>query len=160
MVHDFVEHYAAHIADRSRPFPGVEAALDALQGAGFRLAVCTNKLEWLSLRLLDMLALTSRFAAICGGDTFGSPKPDPTVLRGTIARAAGRTDRTVMVGDSVTDIATARAAAVPVIAVDFGYTETPVAALGPDRIVSTFAELPAVVGDLLGSRLGGIAQNR
>src|SRR5262249_34994248 len=87
LVRDFVEHYAAHIADRSRPFPGVEAALDELTEAGFRLAVCTNKLERLSLLLLDALALTPRFAAICGADTFGTPKPNPAILHGTIARA-------------------------------------------------------------------------
>ena len=119
-----------HIADSSRPFPGVEAALDALAERGCRLAVCTNKLEWLSVRLLDALGLSQRFAAICGADTFGVGKPNPEILRRTIARAGGEPATAVMVGDSITDIATARAAGVPVIAVDFGYTETPVAELG------------------------------
>src|SRR5262245_37952877 len=58
----FIDHYAAHIADRSRPFPGLEAALDALAATGAHLAVCTNKLEWLSLRLLQALGLEKRFA--------------------------------------------------------------------------------------------------
>ena len=89
LVSDFIDHYAAHIADRSRPFPGLEAALDALAARGCRLAVCTNKLEWLAVRLLDALALSERFATICGGDTFGLQKPDPELLRRTIARAGG-----------------------------------------------------------------------
>jgi phosphoglycolate phosphatase len=160
LVHDFVAHYSDHIADRSRPFPGVEATLDQLAGAGYRLAVCTNKLEWLSKRLLDALALTGRFAAICGADTFGTPKPNPAILRGTIERAGGSRDRAVMVGDSLTDIATARAAAIPVIAVDFGYTDTPVSELHPDQVVSAFAQLPPAIDELLGRSFGQFAQNR
>jgi phosphoglycolate phosphatase len=145
----FIEHYAAHIADHSRPFPGVEAALDVLVRGGCRLAVCTNKLEWLALKLLGALGLKDRFAAICGADTFGVQKPDAAILHGTVARAGGRSDRSIMVGDAITDIAVARAAGIAVIAVDFGYSETPVAALGPDRVVSGFDRLPEVVFGLL-----------
>jgi len=143
LYRDYVAYYAAHIADRSRPFSGVEAALDAL--AGHRLAVCTNKLAWLAVRLLDALKLSTRFAAICGPDTFGVQKPDPEILRATVRAAGGTLAEAVMVGDSETDIATARAAGVPVIAVDFGYTEVPVAALGPDRIIGHFDALPGAL---------------
>jgi phosphoglycolate phosphatase len=146
---DFIDHYAAHIADRSRAFPGLEAALDELAAGGCRFAVCTNKLEWLSVRLLDALGLSYRFAAICGADTFGLQKPNPDLLRRTIARAEGEPGHAVMVGDSISDIATARAAGVPVVAVDHGYTETPVSELGADRVISAFAELPSAVFDLL-----------
>jgi phosphoglycolate phosphatase len=141
----FVEHYAAHIADRSRPYPRLEATLDGLAAAGHRLAVCTNKLEWLSRRLLAALNLTERFVTICGQDTFGVMKPDPEVLRQTIRRAGGALDAAVMIGDSGTDIRTARAANVPVIAVDFGYTEVPIATLRPDRIISSYDELPGAI---------------
>jgi phosphoglycolate phosphatase len=79
-------------------------------------------------------------------------KPDPELLRRTIARAGGRTDAAVMVGDSISDIATARAAGIPVIAVDYGYTETPVRELGPDRVIGTLHDLPNAVFDLLGSK--------
>ena len=149
---EYLEVYAAHIADRSRPFPGLERALDALTARGCRLAVCTNQLEWLSVRLLDALGLSPRFAAICGQDTFTMRKPDPDMLRLTIARAGGDTGHAVMVGDSMTDVATARAAAVPVIAVDFGYTETPPAALGADQLISHFDALPAAVAALISIR--------
>jgi phosphoglycolate phosphatase len=145
----FVAHYAEHIAERSRPFPELEEALDELAGRGCRFAVCTNKLEWLSVRLLDALGLSARFAAICGQDTFGVQKPDPDILHATLRRAGGSAERAVMVGDSSTDIATARAAGVPVIAVDFGYTAEPVASFGPDRIISRFGQLPQAVADLL-----------
>jgi phosphoglycolate phosphatase len=154
----FIEHYAAHIADHSRPFPGVEAALDELDRHGCRLAVCTNKLEWLSLSLLGALGLADRFAAICGADTFGVQKPDAAILRGTIARAGGRPEAAVMVGDAITDIAVARAAGIAVIAVDFGYSEIPVAELAPDRIVSSFDRLPEVVLALLAAQKGEFSQ--
>ncbi len=150
----FIEHYAAHIAVHSRPFPGVEAALDELARGGCRLAVCTNKLEWLSLRLLGALGLADRFAAICGADTFAVQKPDPAILHGTVARAGGHSGVAIMVGDAITDIAVARAAGIAVIAVDFGYSETPVAELAPDRIVSSFDHLPEVVFGLLAAQKG------
>ena len=101
------------------------------------------------MRLLDALGLSHRFVAICGADTFGMTKPDPELLRRTIARADGQPDRAVMVGDSISDIATARAAGVPVVAVDYGYTETPVGELGPDRVISALPDLPDAVFDLI-----------
>jgi phosphoglycolate phosphatase len=146
---EFLDIYAAHIADRSRPFPGLESALDALSAEGCRLAVCTNKLEWLSVKLLKELGLASRFVAICGQDTFTMRKPDPEMLRLTIARVGGDTGHAVMIGDSMTDVATARAAGIPVIAVDFGYTETPPKELGADRLIGHFDELPAAVMELV-----------
>lgn len=141
----FVAHYADHIADKSRPFPKLDAALDALAAAGFRLAVCTNKLERLSVRLLAVLELKPRFAAICGQDTFGMQKPDPEILRRTVLRAGGMPASAIMVGDSKTDVDTARAAKVPVVAVDFGYSDVPIRTLNPDRAISSFAELPPAI---------------
>lgn len=145
----YIAHYQDHIADHSRPYPGLENALDRLGAHGFTLAVCTNKYEALSLRLLDALGLTSRFAAICGQDTFPMKKPDPETLRLTIARAGGDTARAVMVGDSETDVNVARAAGIPVIGVDFGYTRIPMAELLPDRLIGHFDALPSAVLDLL-----------
>jgi phosphoglycolate phosphatase len=150
----FIEHYAAHIADDSRPFPGLEAALERLAGEGHRLAVCTNKLEWLSRSLLKALKLDRYFAAICGQDTFAVQKPNPDMLRQTIRRAGGEPSRAIMVGDSGTDIDTARAANVPVVAVDFGYSAVPIADLRPDRLISAFADLPAAIEDIEAARTG------
>jgi phosphoglycolate phosphatase len=146
---DFIDYYAAHIADASRPFEGLEAALDDLSARGCRLAVCTNKLEWLSRRLLDQLRLTPRFAAICGADTFGVAKPDPAILQQTVVRAGGQLGSTIMVGDAGTDIGVARRAGVPVIGVSFGYTDVPIAELKPDRLIHHMQDLPAAVTVLL-----------
>jgi phosphoglycolate phosphatase len=149
LTEDFITYYADHIADESCPFEGLEAALDDLSGRGYRLAVCTNKLEWLSLRLLDRLGLTPRFAAICGADTFGVAKPDPIILRQTVAKAGGAIASTIMVGDAGTDVGVARRAGVPVIGVSFGYTEVPIADLKPDRLIDRMSELPEAVESLL-----------
>lgn len=149
---DFIIRYEAHIADHSFLYPGVVAALDRLAAAGFRFAVCTNKMQHASVKLLQMLGVAQRFSAICGQDTFAVCKPNPEALLQTIAKAGGATDRTLMVGDSRTDIDTAKAAGVPVIAVDFGYTDVPVAQLGPDRIISHFDALWDAVQDLLGQK--------
>jgi phosphoglycolate phosphatase len=146
---DFIDYYAAHIADASRPFEGLEGALDDLAAGGYRFAVCTNKLEWLSKRLLDQLGLSSRFSAICGADTFGVSKPDPAILKQTVARAGGKLSRTVMVGDAGPDIGVARRAGVPVIGVEFGYTDVPIADLKPDRLIKHMSELPAAVKTLM-----------
>jgi phosphoglycolate phosphatase len=145
MFADFITYYSDHVADRSQPFPGVIEALDTLAARGCRFAVCTNKLEQLSVLLLGKLKLADRFAAICGQDTFGMQKPDPEILRRTVAAAGGNLQRAIMIGDSNTDIRTARAAGVPVIAVDFGYSERPIAEFGPDRIINHFSQLPASI---------------
>jgi phosphoglycolate phosphatase len=149
MFADFLAHYSGHIADRSQPFPGLIESLDRLAQRGLRFAVCTNKLERLSVQLLKQLKLADRFEVICGQDTFGMQKPDPEVLRRTIVAAGGSMRRSVMIGDSITDISTARAAGIPVIAVNFGYSERPVSEYGPDRIISHFEQLPDAIADVL-----------
>jgi phosphoglycolate phosphatase len=152
LTRDFINYYAAHIADISRPFHGLEGALDDLSARGYRFAVCTNKLEWLSKLLLDQLGLSWRFSAICGADTFGVSKPDPAILRQTIARAGGEPSAAIMVGDAGPDIGVARRAGIPVIGVEFGYTEVPIADLKPDRVISHMRELPAAVESLMFQR--------
>ena len=152
LTRDFINYYAAHIADISRPFHGLEGALDDLSARGYRFAVCTNKLEWLSKLLLDRLGLSWRFSAICGADTFGVSKPDPAILRQTIARAGGEPSAAIMVGDAGPDIGVARRAGIPVIGVEFGYTEVPIADLKPDRVIGHMRELPAAVESLMYQR--------
>ncbi len=146
---DFLAHYNAHIAVHTRLYPGVLAALDAFAAAGWVQAICTNKIEASAKLLIRRLGVADRFAFICGQDTFGVGKPDPKPLIGTVVAAGGSKGRAIMVGDSATDIRTARAAGLPVIAVDFGYTDVPVTELGPDRVISHFDELEAACADLM-----------
>jgi phosphoglycolate phosphatase len=145
----FLAHYEANIAVRSHALPGLEQALDELAGAGVAFGVCTNKLEGLAVKLLGELGLLHRFRAVVGGDTLPVRKPDAAPLIETIRRSGGAPGATVMVGDSRTDVDTARAAGVPVIVVDFGYTDIPPEKLGGDRLISRWAELPAAAAALL-----------
>ncbi len=145
----FVAYYADNIAVESHAYPGLENALTGLSQAGATLAVCTNKQERLSRQLLDTLGLGARFAALAGRDTFAVCKPHPDHLLGTIRLAGGDRHRAIMIGDSDTDIKTARAAGIPVIAVPFGYTDIPVQDLAPDRIVDHYDDLEAAIRALL-----------
>jgi phosphoglycolate phosphatase len=146
---DYLQHYNAHIVERTRLYPGVAKALATFERAGWRQAVCTNKVESSAKLLIAKLGIADRFAFICGQDTFGIGKPDPNPLLETIAASGGANDRAIMVGDSDTDIKAARAANVPVIAVDFGYTDIPVKELGPDRVISHFDQLMQACDTLL-----------
>lgn len=149
LFQQFLEVYAGRVADKSHLYPGVEAALDRLLADGFLLAVCTNKPERHSRLLLEALGTTQRFAAIAGRDTFAFCKPDPRHLTETIRLANGDPARAVMIGDSRTDIDTAKRAGIPVIAVPFGYTDQPVETLGPDLVIPHFDQLVEAVQRVL-----------
>ena len=144
----FVDFYSQNIAGGSEPFPGVIRLLERLKEEGFGLGVCTNKLEGLSVQLLDALDMSRFFGAIVGPDTLGVAKPDPRPFREAVSRLGLVAPRAIMVGDSETDILTARNAGVPVIGVPFGYTPRPVSEFGPDRMISHFDEAHEAIQDL------------
>jgi phosphoglycolate phosphatase len=141
-----LDYYAPNICVGTRLYPGLEAALDALAKRGAGLAVCTNKAERLTRLLLDALGLSYRLQAIVGGDTLPVRKPDPATLREGIARAGG--GRAVLIGDSITDADTAKAAGIPFVAVSFGYSDRPVGALGADAVIDDYGELIEVLENL------------
>jgi phosphoglycolate phosphatase len=144
----FVAFYSMNIADGSLPFPGVVKLLERLRGEGFGLGVCTNKLEGLSVQLLEALDLSRYFGSVVGPDTLGVAKPDPRPFQEAVSRLGLVAPRAVMVGDSETDILTARNAGVPVIGVPFGYTPRPVQEFGPDRMIAHFDEAYEAIQDL------------
>jgi phosphoglycolate phosphatase len=134
-----LEHYGAHLCEGTTAYPRIGEALGSIEAAGAALAVCTNKPEALTLRLLDALGWRGRFAAVVGGDTLAVRKPDPAPLLEAVRRAGG--GRAVLVGDSITDADTARAARVPIVAVSFGFSDRPVEQLGADAVIDDFGEL-------------------
>jgi phosphoglycolate phosphatase len=138
-------YYLAHLTDRTRPFPGAVAAIDALVAKGVRLAIVTNKREAISRDLLDHFGLLDRFALVIGGDTLGPGrmKPDPDPLFEMAARCGG--GRAAFVGDSRFDVAAAKAAEMPVVACAFGFAHEPVETLGADAVIAHFdALVPAL----------------
>lgn len=146
----FIEHYEKEMPGASKPFPGLLDAMTRLDRAGMRLAVCTNKQETLARQLLEALGLSDRFAAITGGDTFTMRKPEAGHIHGTVEKAGGSRSAAVMIGDSVNDIAAARNAGIPSVAVSFGYSDVDVATLGATRLIHHYDELtPALIEELL-----------
>jgi phosphoglycolate phosphatase len=144
----YLASYDDHLADRTRFYPGAEAGLDKLAAAGFTLAVLTNKYEAPAIKLLRALGAADRFATICGQNTFPVCKPHAAALTLTIEKAGGDAKRAIMVGDTITDVTTAKNAGIPVIAVNFGYADRPVASMDPDRIIGHFSELEGAVAEL------------
>ncbi|WP_082529305.1 HAD family hydrolase [Aurantimonas sp. Leaf443] len=150
----FLEHYAENIAVDSRPFPGVLQAMDRLEAAGWRLAICTNKYERFAVKLIAALGLSHRFEAVCGADTFATRKPDAGHLLGTIDRARGARERSVMIGDTSTDIDAAANAGVPSILLDFGYDPEPRARERATTIIAHYDQLDAALLDRLLAEAG------
>lgn len=155
LMADFLQHYEAEMPGLTKPFDGAIEAMQAFSDAGYIHAICTNKFEGMSKRLLKALEVDTLFEAICGQDTFAYKKPDPRHLMDTISMAGGDPDNAIMIGDSITDIDTAKAAGIPVVAVDFGYSDRPVRELDPSIVISHFNELtPALAARLLKNARG------
>jgi phosphoglycolate phosphatase len=141
----YVAIYETRLTARTRPFPGAVEALQALRAAGWRLAVCTNKPEHASREIVSALGMDALFDAVAGGDTFPVKKPDPGHVLRLLEAMDAAPDHAVMLGDSRNDVLSAHAAGLPVIAVAHGYGTVPADALGADRLIEAFDELPAAL---------------
>jgi phosphoglycolate phosphatase len=148
----FLDFYGENVAVRTRPFPNALDVLDLLAGEGVKLGICTNKPQRLTDLLLGELGLSGRFGAIVGADSVPEKKPHAGHLTATVDRLGGDLRRTVMVGDSQTDVDAARNAGTPVVVVGFGYTTVPAADLMADRLIHDFTDLPGVLADLMAGR--------
>jgi phosphoglycolate phosphatase len=137
--------YEGRLAEETRLYDGVTGCLDALVAAGWRLGVCTNKPERLAVMLLDSLGVLDRFGAVLGADSLPVRKPDPEHLFETARRSGARPDLCVMLGDTQTDLLTARAAGVPCVLTTFGFAEEAVGELTPDAVVGHFDEIAPVL---------------
>lgn len=134
-----LDYYSQNLAIHSIPYPGLMAAMDALDAAGVKMAICTNKAERFAVPLMHQLGLADRFASIIGSDTVGIAKPDPAPILAMAQRAGG--GRTIFIGDTINDIAGARNAGMPSIAVSFGFLEGPVEDLAADAVIHHFDDL-------------------
>ena len=143
LVEIFLDHYRSHLADFSRPFPGVHETLARLKDSGSRLGILTNKPAELTAPLLEQLALKQYFGAIYGAGRKPYSKPDPRIFRDVHDDLGG--GKAVMIGDSITDLQTAQAAGAPCILLSYGYTPVAAAELGADIVLDHFADLPAAL---------------
>lgn len=149
-VERFLEYYTANLSRKSRPYHGTENVLTALHNAGWRLVVCTNKLEANARLLLRDLGLLTAFDLVAGPDTFGAAKPDPAHLLGCLPLGNPASRPAIMIGDSEVDIAAAKAAGLPVIAVSWGYSQKDLTELAPDAVAHNMHEVPALIDRVIG----------
>jgi phosphoglycolate phosphatase len=152
----YLSAYEQHITDKTVFYPGAEDALDRLATVGWSFAILTNKYEHPAVKLVKALGAFPRFKTICGQNTFPISKPNGAALHLTIEKAGGDPTRSIMVGDTITDVTTAKNAGRPVIAVDFGYADRPVADMAPDKIISHFDELFDAVASLKDGFFAGV----
>jgi phosphoglycolate phosphatase len=145
----FLDHYRANIANASVPFPNVRETLERMAAEGAALGVCTNKPHDLTELLLDELDMTRHFPSIVGAGRTPFNKPDPRHIQAVIDELKAQDRRAVMIGDSPVDVAAARAAKIPVIAMSYGYTPVPAHELGADAVTGEFADLPAIISRLV-----------
>lgn len=137
----FVAHYRENMPGRSHAYDGLLEALERLKSKGVRSAICTNKLEGLAQSLMEKLGLSDQFVTLTGGDSFPFRKPDGRHILETIKLAGGKLNRTIMIGDSINDIAAAKNAGVTSIGVPFGFSDVPIEELEPDAVISHYDEL-------------------
>jgi phosphoglycolate phosphatase len=149
LIEIFLAHYRDHIADGTRLFPGVAETLTGLSAQGARLGVLTNKPQELTDLLLPRLNLDGFFTAVYGAGRKPYTKPDPRIFHDVVADIAEEHGgASVMIGDSITDLNTARAAGAPCILMSYGFTPVPAAELGADVVLDEFAQLPQALRDL------------
>lgn len=146
---EFLALYEAGIDHETRLYPGAAEAVAELLASGFGAAVCTNKPEGLARLLLARLGVRNLFGSVVGADTFPVRKPDPLPYRASVERAGGEVTRSLLVGDTETDRATALAAGVPSVLVTFGPQGAGVGRLLPDALVHSFRDLTGIVARFL-----------
>lgn len=148
LVDRFIAHYREHIADGSQPFPKVGETLSRLRESGARLAVLTSKPQVLTEPILEAFDLARHFHVICGSGRYSVTKPDARVVAHVVGELGGMAGGAVMIGDSAVDVATARAAAIPVALLSYGYSPESVHRLGADAVIDCFSQVPFVLAKL------------
>ena len=141
--------YGEAIDTHTTLYPGAMEAVYRLKSKGVAVGICTNKPEGLAETLLARLGIRGDFAALVGADTLPVRKPDPAPLVEAVARAGGALERSVLIGDTVTDRETARAAGRPCALVTFGPTGRAVADLEPEALIDHYDGLDAIIDRLI-----------
>lgn len=145
-----LDAYAEAIDVHTVFYPEAMETVRALARDGYKVAICTNKPEHLARLLMQRMGALESFGALIGADTLATRKPDPEPLREAARRAGGDPAQALLVGDTITDRETARAAGRPSVLVGFGPGGQDVAAMAPEAVIGHFDELPTVVRELIG----------
>jgi phosphoglycolate phosphatase len=155
---DFIQYYRDNLTVRTTLYDGAVEVLAQLKGEGRRLGLCTNKQHDLTVETLNQLGIAKYFSAVSGERTGHPRKPDAAPLLGVLETLEALPGNAVMVGDSPADVGCARAARVPSVVVDFGYSSTAAEALDADAVIASLRDLPECLTILQGQRrLRGVA---
>ena len=148
LVGRLLEHYYEIMTDNTRPYPAVPDTLAEIHATGMALAVCTNRVTWTTARLLEHFGLAEMFGAVLCSDNVSAKKPDARHLQEAMQQLGTAPERTIMIGDTATDVAAARNAGIKVVLVSYGYSKQPAAELGADAVLAGFNELPALLAQM------------
>ena len=142
----FLALYAQNTAERSRLYSGVSEGLDYLESRGYRLGCVTNKAAQFTIPLLKALGIYDKFGIVVSGDTLPVKKPDPGPLLHAAAHFGVSAEGSLMLGDSKSDVAAARAAGFQVICMSYGYNHgEDIRRYAPDAVIDSMAELPLLL---------------
>lgn len=142
----FLDLYAENTSKRSVLFPGVEEALAYLKGAGYKLGCVTNKAEQFTVPLLKDLGVYDDFEIVVSGDSLPKKKPDPMPLLHVAEHFGVSPERSLMLGDSVSDVKAARAAGFQIICMSYGYNHgMDIRDAHPDAVVDSMAEVEGLL---------------
>lgn len=146
----FIQHYSDHIDTYTQLYPGAVEAVERLLTAGYTVGICTNKPKAQAEKLLKRLGIRELFASMIGADTLPTRKPDAAPFIAAVERAGGAVAQSMLVGDTVTDRDTAKAAGVPCLLVTFGPDGQGVHDLKPEGFLHGYNDLDRAVHALIG----------
>lgn len=146
---NLLKHYGDHIDVHTKLYPGAQAAVERLLATGYRTAICTNKPEGLAETLMQRLGVRGLFGSLIGADTLATRKPDAAPYIACVEQAGGTVEASFLVGDTATDVETARAVEVPCVLVSFGPEGPGIARLTPDAMLNRYEDLDMIAEVLL-----------
>ena len=145
MTKEFIDYYSKNIVAESTLKNGVLDFLNWCKKNSIQMGVCTNKQEHLSVDLLKKIKIYDFFDYVAGGNTFDYNKPDPRHLTSTIEIIGGDYKKSLMIGDSETDSNSAKAAQIPFILIEDGYTEKKISEIYHNHLIKDFTDLKKII---------------
>jgi len=149
MVTEFVDFYGKNIINESKLIKGVKEFLNWCKDQSISMAVCTNKQEHLSNDLLKKIGIYDYFEYVAGSDTFDYCKPDPRHLTSVVEILDGDIKKSIMIGDSETDANAAKAAEIPIILLEDGYTEKNKDEIYHNHLIKDFIGIEKIISEYL-----------
>jgi len=145
MVTEFINYYSKNIANESKLINGALNFLKWCKKNNISMGVCTNKQDYLAVDLLKKISVYNYFEYVAGSNTFDYCKPDPRHLTSVIEIMQGDLNKSLMIGDSETDSSTAKAANIPFVLLENGYTEKKVNEIPHDHLIKDFTEIENII---------------